>query len=113
MYLIPVISAGMYIMRDTYMEPMIFKDANGIELKPGDVVLRAIGSQFVERRIDSITFSASTRMGVDGITPVPVFNTYVKTSGKGGHTRWHKPDQWYRKGKLYTEDSNRVIKKVG
>ncbi len=91
---------------------LTFKDLNGTELKPGDIILRPIGSRMAERRIESITFSASTRMGPDGVTPVPTFTTYIKTSRKGGHRSWYKPDCWYRAGKLYTADSNKVIKKT-
>lgn len=90
-----------------------FKDANGVELKPGDTVLRAIGSQFVERVITSITFSAAVELGEDGKTLVPTFHTYVKTKGKGRNGYWKgNAETYYRKGKLYTNDSCKVIKKA-
>lgn len=91
-----------------------FKDINGVELKPGDTVLRAIGSKFVERHIHSITFSAAVKMGDDGVTPVPTFSTYVKTKGQGRTSRYSKKT-WpgsFDKAPLYTGDSAKVIKKA-
>lgn len=90
-----------------------FNDMNGVELKPGDTVLRAIGSKLVERRIESITFSACTKMGADGVTPEPSFSVIAETTGEGRRSRWdrnrERPGR-YDKGPLYQHTT--VIKKT-